>query len=178
MTARCHRFIWLMICSTVTIASPVSAASEYSGKPLLGLRLPVNSVQPSVPHTPSDSSHLHADSTQSNEMKERKAFPWRATPPESPDYKGAARDAAYFMLYQTLIVAGLYVLPESISGWTDEDKENYSWDTWRENVRNPHWDDDTMEVNYVLHPYWGATYYVRGRERGLSRPQSLARWRR
>ena len=55
-----------------------------------------------------------------------------------------------------------------------EDKENYNFGTWKENVRNPHWDDDTFLINYVLHPYWGATYYVRGRERGLSRPQSLA----
>ena len=37
----------------------------------------------------------------------------------------------------------------------------------------PHLDDDKFYLNYMLHPYWGATYYIRGRERRLSRWQSL-----
>jgi len=28
-------------------------------------------------------------------------------------------------------------------------------------------------VNYVLHPYWGASYYVRARERGLTKSDSF-----
>ncbi|MDP1929471.1 MAG: DUF3943 domain-containing protein, partial [Thiobacillus sp.] len=28
-------------------------------------------------------------------------------------------------------------------------------------------------INYVLHPYWGGTYYIRARERGLDRAQSF-----
>ena len=29
----------------------------------------------------------------------------------------------------------------------------------------PVWDDDEFYLNYILHLYWGATYYMRGRER-------------
>ena len=34
-------------------------------------------------------------------------------------------------------------------------------------MRNPVWDDDAWWINYLTHPYWGAAYYIRGRERGL-----------
>ena len=50
-------------------------------------------------------------------------------------------------------VGALYLLPESVSGWSDEDKSNYSFEKWRYNVTHPHWDSDTFFVNYVLHPY-------------------------
>jgi hypothetical protein len=65
------------------------------------------------------------------------------------------------------------MMPESISGWSDEDKDEYSFRKWRDNVRNPHRDSDTHFINYVLHPYWGATYYVRGQQRGLDRAGSF-----
>jgi hypothetical protein len=35
------------------------------------------------------------------------------------------------------------------------------------------WDDDDWWINYIAHPYWGGTYYVRGRERGLDRGRSF-----
>ena len=104
---------------------------------------------------------------------ERPPFPWRITPPPTPDYKGAARDTAYFMFYQLAVIGLLYIAPESVSGWTDEDKENYSFEKWKENVSDPQRDTDDYFINYVLHPYWGATYYVRGRERGFNKPQSF-----
>ncbi|MGI9325215.1 MAG: DUF3943 domain-containing protein [Pseudomonadales bacterium] len=34
------------------------------------------------------------------------------------------------------------------------------------NVRKPTWDSDDDFINYGLHPYWGATYFVRAQERG------------
>ena len=155
------------------IALPAGAATGISDEPLPGLRLPASLVQPPEPSAPLNTRFLAEDAAQSGKGKTREPFPWRATPPGTPDYRGAARDTGYFMLYQTVIIGVIYVLPESISGWSKEDKENYSKDTWKENVRNPHWDDDDFVINYVLHPYWGATYYVRGRERGFSPTQSF-----
>ena len=29
------------------------------------------------------------------------------------------------------------------------------------------WDKDPAWINYIGHPYWGATYYIRARERGF-----------
>jgi hypothetical protein len=97
-------------------------------------------------------------------------YDWKTPPPDTPDWKGLGRDTAYFLAYQFLIVGLLYVAPESVSGWTDEQKKKLNWS---ENVKNPHRDSDENYINYLLHPYWGATYYIRGRERGLDGTQSF-----
>jgi len=97
-------------------------------------------------------------------------YHWKTPPPDTPDWKGLGRDAGYFLAYQFLIVGLLYVAPESVSGWTDEQKKKMNWS---ENVKNPHRDSDENYINYLLHPYWGATYYIRGRERGLDGTQSF-----
>jgi hypothetical protein len=82
---------------------------------------------------------------------------------------GIQRDTAYFLGYQFVAVG-------TISLWPQE-KTNYSnkigFDRWFRNVTNPHWDSDSAFVNYALHPYWGASYYIRARERGLARDQSF-----
>ncbi|MCU7852487.1 MAG: DUF3943 domain-containing protein [Candidatus Thiodiazotropha sp. (ex Monitilora ramsayi)] len=88
---------------------------------------------------------------------------------QSPaDWDGLKRDTAYFFGYQFFIVGALYVLPESVSAWTEEQKEEYTFEKWKENVTHPRWDPDEWYINYILHPYWGMTYYTRGRERGLT----------
>ena len=87
--------------------------------------------------------------------------------PAEPDRAGLRRDSVYVLSYQLVTIGILYVLPESISNWDDEQKEEYSLSTWWENVTNPHWDDDVHWLNYLAHPYWGAAYYVRARERGF-----------
>lgn len=100
-------------------------------------------------------------------------YRWKAPPAEDPDHKGLTRDTGYFLVYQAAIIGLLYVMPESVSGWSDEDKDEYSFQKWRDNVGNPHRDNDTHFINYVTHPYWGATYYVRGQQRGLDRTGSF-----
>jgi hypothetical protein len=88
---------------------------------------------------------------------------------QSPaDYDGLTRDTAYFFGYQFFIVGLLYVLPESVSAWTDEQKEEYTFEKWKHNVTHPRWDPDKWYINYIMHPYFGMTYYTRGRERGLT----------
>ncbi|MDP2028827.1 MAG: DUF3943 domain-containing protein [Thiobacillus sp.] len=100
-------------------------------------------------------------------------YAWRGVPPAQPDWHGVRRDTGYFLGYQFAAIAVLYLAPESISGWDSEQKQNYDFDKWRNNVSQPVWDDDRWWINYILHPYWGGAYYIRARERGLDRAQSF-----
>ena len=84
--------------------------------------------------------------------------------------KASAGTPCYFLGYQFAAIAVLYTMPTSVTNW---DRSGDHLDKWWDNVRNPTWDEDDFYINYILHPYWGATYYIRGRERGLSRWQSL-----
>ena len=79
---------------------------------------------------------------------------------------GLGRDTVYFLSYQFLVIGLLYVMPEGFSGWTEEQKDEARLSIWWDHVRHPEWDEDDFVLNYILHPYWGATYYVRARERG------------
>jgi hypothetical protein len=173
MNRYCRRCLWS---ATLWIALiPQSASAQFKVDPDWLTRL-----YPALAATAklSESEWIEtglplSDYSDKNGHESRKPFPWRTTPPDSPDWKGTARDTVYFMVYQTIVVGLLYVAPESVSGWSDEDKDNYDSGKWEENVSNPHRDSDDFFINYVLHPYWGATYYIRGRERGLTRTQSF-----
>jgi hypothetical protein len=100
-------------------------------------------------------------------------YRWRGPPPTEPDRDGALRDAGYFLSYQLVAVGALYLMPQSMSGWTDEEKSNYSFDKWRHNVTHPVFDNDAWYINWILHPYWGGAYYIRARERGLDKTESF-----
>lgn len=89
-----------------------------------------------------------------------------ACAPPLPDRRGRRSDTTHFLAYQFAAIGILYMLPESTTGWTDERKENYSLKQWWENVQEPQKDSDDFFLNYVTHPYWGAAYFVRSRERG------------
>lgn len=84
----------------------------------------------------------------------------------TPDYEGLRRDTKYFIAVQFVTIGILYLMPESISSWSDEEKDDYSLSKWWDNVRHPERDTDDYFINYVLHPYCGAAYFVRARERG------------
>ena len=103
-------------------------------------------------------------------------IPWVAVADDwgnEPDFEGIKRDTWYFLGYQAAAVGILYVLPEGVSGWDEESKEDFSLGTWWDNVSNPSWDKDEDYINYILHPYWGAAYFVRARERGYNNHQSF-----
>ena len=89
------------------------------------------------------------------------------------DRDGLKRDTYHFLVYQVATIGILYVMPESMSGWSDEQKEEYSLSRWWRNVTHPTWDEDDFFINYVTHPYWGAAYFVRARERGYTNRQSF-----
>lgn len=100
-------------------------------------------------------------------------YNWRGGAPAQPDWRGVRRDITYFLGYQFVAFGVLYIAPESVSGWDDESKHDYSFEEWRDNVSTPVWDEDRWWINYVLHPYWGGAYYIQARERGLNRMQSF-----
>jgi hypothetical protein len=80
------------------------------------------------------------------------------------DGRGLARDTVFFMGYQGVIAGVLYLLPESETKWTAEQRDA-SLRRWWENVQYPHWDKDKWYINYIGHPYFGAIAYTRARER-------------
>jgi len=98
-------------------------------------------------------------------------IPWSLAAPRQsePDWPGLRRDTYYYLGLQWVAIGVIYVLPNDFSGWSDSEKETNQLKRWRDHITNPVWDGDDAYINYVLHPYWGATYYTRGRERGLSR---------
>jgi hypothetical protein len=89
-----------------------------------------------------------------------------------PDWGGIWRDTAILFGAQIASIGILYVMPESVSGWSEEaKKENFK--NYPKHFVNPVIDDDAFYLNYLVHPYWGATYYIRGRERGLDKVPAL-----
>lgn len=90
----------------------------------------------------------------------------------APDWEGIWRDTGLLAGSQIGAVAITYVLPESFSNWSKE-KKRQMFSNYGKHFVDPVIDDDKYYVNYILHPYWGATYYIRARERGLSKKSSL-----
>jgi len=88
------------------------------------------------------------------------------------DWLGLARDTGFLFAYQVAVVGILSALPSSISNWNGHNKD-ISFEKWWDNVQHPHWDHDSWTINYIGHPYFGATYYIRARERGMDRIDSF-----
>jgi len=90
----------------------------------------------------------------------------------SADWDGVWRDTGILFGSQIVAAGIIYLMPESISGWSSEQKKN-SLDKYARNFTSPVMDKDKFYLNYILHPYWGATYYTRARERGLDKGASF-----
>lgn len=93
--------------------------------------------------------------------------------PDNPDWAGIISDTAYFLGWQVVAVGVIYASPEKFSSWDSETKSSIRLEKFKFNISNPVIDQDKLEINYIMHPYWGATYYTRARERGLSRTDSF-----
>lgn len=91
---------------------------------------------------------------------------------KATDWNGILRDTGIIFGGQIAAVGITYVLPQSFSSWSPEQKKN-GYKKYSDNFVNPVLDKDKLYVNYALHPYWGATYYTRARERGLDQKSSL-----
>lgn len=90
-----------------------------------------------------------------------------------PDWPGLKRDSLYFVGYQLVVIGLLYVMPQAVSGWTSEQKRSFNFNKWAEKVKETDFDEDDWYINYLVHPYWGATYYIRARERGFNKFHSF-----
>jgi hypothetical protein len=89
-----------------------------------------------------------------------------------PDWNGLWRDTGVLFGSQVVAAGVTLVLPESVSGWSSEEKKN-SFRKYGDNFIHPVIDNDKFYINYILHPYWGATYYTRARERGFDKKSSF-----
>lgn len=93
--------------------------------------------------------------------------------PNQPDWEGLKDDTKLFILYQLGMVGILYLMPESVSQWDEEDKTGNIFRKWDDNVTSVRKDPDDWAINFIGHPYFGAVYYVRARHRGFTRPNSF-----
>lgn len=93
--------------------------------------------------------------------------------PSAPDRAGLMHDSKLFLLYQAGMIGVLYLMPESVSKWGDDQKSGNIFRKWDDNVNNLRKDGDEWAINYIGHPYFGAVYYVRARHRGYDRQDSL-----
>jgi hypothetical protein len=92
---------------------------------------------------------------------------------ETRDWPGLRRDLYSLVGWQVVATAIIYHAPFEYSNWSESEKDNLGFEQWRDNITDLTWDKDHWAINYVLHPYWGAGYYIRGRERGFSHWESF-----
>ncbi len=88
------------------------------------------------------------------------------------------------LLYNTGLFVGtalasfgiLWVLPESFTNWNKEEMLEYGmFNRWKDNVRaGPVWDDDGIFLNWVMHPWAGAVYFMSARGSGFNKWESFA----
>lgn len=97
---------------------------------------------------------------------------WGIAECDSPDWSGVWRDTGVVLGAQVFAAGVTYTLPESVSSWSREQKQA-SFKSYTRNFTNPVFDKDKFYINYVLHPYWGSTYFTRARERGLDKTSSF-----
>jgi hypothetical protein len=90
----------------------------------------------------------------------------------SPERDGLWRDTGIIVGSQFAATGILFLMPEGVSSWSNEQKRNSS-EKFASNFSHPVIDKDKFYINYILHPYWGAAYYTRARERGLDTTQSF-----
>lgn len=88
------------------------------------------------------------------------------------DWNGIWIDTGVLFGSQFAASGLLYTMPESVTHWTEEQKRNV-FRHYGGNFVDPVWDKDVFYLNYILHPYWGGAYYIRGRERGLDQLSSF-----
>jgi hypothetical protein len=181
-----HIIIWLaLFVAFYGLTARDIQAQEMIQKPLWSQEIFPQihlELDPDLKITPSiqdyaDINHDPVIGTQDIPSLEKMNFAEKASTREKekvkPDWSGMKRDSLYFVGYQVVVIGLLYVMPESVSGWTSEQKRSFSFNKWVEKVKEIGFDEDDWYLNYLAHPYWGATYYIRARERGLNKFHSF-----
>ncbi len=86
------------------------------------------------------------------------------------------KEQTYTILGMSVTAVGLMTfLPESITNWTAEDRDFSNLaNKWLDNVKaGPVWDKDDHYLNYIMHPYFGGTYYTAARHAGFDQFDSF-----
>ena len=154
------------------------------GFPLAGLCIesPSSDTLFRLDHRPQTTGHLDislnsvgiASASQANNVTDTEQRPsLNISIPDEPDWEGLKQDTKLFMLYQVAMVGVIYFMPESLSQWDDDAKNGNPLKKWDDNVNDLRRDGDDWGINYIGHPYFGATYYVRARNRGFDRQGSF-----
>ncbi|WP_229762891.1 DUF3943 domain-containing protein [Helicobacter pylori] len=97
----------------------------------------------------------------------KKKFKKSNTIPYAPNSRWKYLGTSIGILGVSLVIGivGLYLMPESVTNW---DKEKFGIKSWFENVRmGPKLDNDSFIFNEILHPYFGAMYYMQPRMAGF-----------
>ncbi len=70
----------------------------------------------------------------------------------------------------------LWVLPESFTNWNKEEMLDYGMvNRWKDNVKaGPVWDEDDIFLNWIMHPWAGAVYFMSARGSGYNKWESFA----
>ncbi|UOR41610.1 DUF3943 domain-containing protein [Helicobacter pylori] len=98
----------------------------------------------------------------------KKRFKKSNTIPYAPNSRWKYLGTSVGILGVSLVIGivGLYLMPESVTNW---DREKFGIKSWFENVRmGPKLDNDSFIFNEILHPYFGAMYYMQPRIAGFS----------
>ncbi|GHP59547.1 DUF3943 domain-containing protein [Helicobacter pylori] len=98
----------------------------------------------------------------------KKRFKKSNTIPYAPNSRWKYLGTSVGILGVSLVIGivGLYLMPESVTNW---DREKFGIKSWFENVRmGPKLDNDSFIFNEILHPYFGAMYYMQPRMAGFS----------
>ena len=86
------------------------------------------------------------------------------------------KEQTYTILGLSVATVGLMTfLPESVTNWTDEDRDfNNLAQKWWDNVSaGPVFDKDDHYLNYIMHPYFGGAYYTAARHSGYGQFDSF-----
>jgi hypothetical protein len=180
-----HKVIWFVLFAALNILTVRGVQAQEMQEPVW-----LQAISPQIHLELNPDIKITADIRNSPSISEDSVITLQDTPPQGetdslekiaakikeknePDWSGLKRDSFYFVGYQVVVVGILYFMPQKVSSWSEEQKESFTIDKWAENVGETGWDEDDWYLNYVFHPYWGATYYIRARERGLNKFDSF-----
>ncbi len=92
------------------------------------------------------------------------------------DPKRLVYNTGLFMGAAVVSFGVLWVLPESFTNWDKEEMLEYGLiQRWKDNVRaGPVWDDDDIFLNWIMHPWAGAVYFMSARGSGFNKWESFA----
>ena len=92
-----------------------------------------------------------------------------------PNYRKVVYNSVALYAAGVAMLGILELLPEDATAWNKEEiRSTPFFERWWNHVKKgPVWDRDKWYFNYLLHPYGGATYYIRARSQGFSAPYSM-----